>query len=72
MIKVNGHDVEWVEGLTVAALLEKLSKDDRFTYAINSTTTVMINREVIPRNDYPVRLLQEGDVILLYPQLMGG
>lgn len=72
MLKVNNFDLEWTEGLTVQKLLEQLKEDNNFKYLINSTTTVMINRVVIPREDYPQQLIKDEDIIMVYPQLAGG
>ena len=62
MILVNNRDeIEWENGLTVAALLERLR------YYTFSLVIVKIDGEVIPREQYPTRTIPDGaDVCLIY------
>jgi len=62
MILVNNRDeIEWENGLTVAALLERLRY---YTFPL---VIVKIDGEVIPREQYPTRTIPDGaDVRLIY------
>ena len=54
MIKLNGKDYPWEEGLTVEKLLEK--KGYTFPMII-----VRINDKVIEREDYATTIINDGD-----------
>lgn len=54
MIKVNGRDFEWEEGLTVEKLLEK----KRYTF---HRIIVKINGEIIPKEKYATTEIKDGD-----------
>ncbi len=66
MIRINNRDeLEWEEGLTVAALLEQLNYT--FPHII-----VTIDGEVIQQPDYPTRLIPDGANVRLVHLIAGG
>ena len=66
MIRVNHRDeIEWEEGLTVSALLERL----RYTFA---HIIVKIDDQVVPRDDYPTRLIPDGADVWVIHLIAGG
>jgi len=72
MINVNNADYCWVDGMTVEMLLIGLKENSKFSYLINSTTTVIINGIIVPDNEFAFKLINDGDIIVMYPMLMGG
>ncbi len=66
MIRVNDRDeIEWEEGLTVSALLERLHYT--FVHII-----VKIEGEVIPRVEYPTRTIPDGADVWVIHLIAGG
>ncbi len=66
MILVNNRDeVEWEEGLTVSALLERF----RYTFP---HIIVKINGEVIPREQYPTRTIPDAADVRVIHLIAGG
>jgi thiamine biosynthesis protein ThiS len=66
VILVNNRDkIEWEEGLTVSALLERL----RYTFA---HIIVKIGGQVVPRDDYPTRLIPDGADVWVIHLIAGG
>ena len=66
MILVNNRDkVEWEEGLTVSALLERF----RYTFP---HIIVKINGEVIPREQYPTRTIPDDADVWVIHLIAGG
>jgi len=66
VIRVNHRDeIEWEEGLTVSALLERL----RYTFA---HIIVKIDDQVVPRDDYPTRLIPDGADVWVIHLIAGG
>jgi len=66
VIRVNNRDeIEWEEGLTVTALLERF----RYTFA---HIIVKINDEVIPREAYPTRTIPDGADVWVIHLIAGG
>jgi len=66
MILVNNRDkIEWQEGLTVSALLERL----RYTFA---HIIVKIDGQVVPREDYPTHLIPDGADVWVIHLIAGG
>ena len=66
MIRINNRDeVTWVEGLTVAGLLEQL----RFTYP---HLVVKIDGEVIPDEAFPTRTIPNGADVWVIHLIAGG
>ncbi|ACB85402.1 sulfur carrier protein ThiS [Natranaerobius thermophilus] len=72
MIKVNHKEFEWEQGITVESLLIKLKHDEDFENLIGETATVIVNREVVPKENYRSHEIEDGDVIFIYPPIAGG
>lgn len=65
MIKVNTEDSPWHPGLTVRALL-----DERlFTFR---HIIVRVNGEFVPEDDFEMKLIQDGDDVLVLHLMAGG
>jgi sulfur carrier protein len=66
VILVNNRDkVEWEEGLTVSALLERF----RYTFP---HIIVKINGEVVPREQYPTRTIPDDADVWVIHLIAGG
>ena len=66
MILVNNRDeVEWEDGLTVSALLERF----RYTFP---HIIVKIDGEVIPPDEYPARTIPDGADVWVIHLIAGG
>jgi len=66
VIRVNNRDeVEWEEGLTVSGLLERF----RYTFP---HIIVSINGEVVPREEYPTRVIPDGADVRVIHLIAGG
>ena len=66
MILVNNRDeIEWEEGLTVSALL------DRFRYTFPHII-VKIDGQVVPREQYPTRTVPDGANVQVIHLIAGG
>ena len=66
VILVNNRDkVEWEEGLTVSALLERF----RYTFP---HIIVKINGDVIPREQYPTRTIPDAADVWVIHLIAGG
>jgi len=66
VIRVNNRDeVEWEEGLTVSGLLERF----RYTFP---HIIVSINGEVVPREEYPTRVIPNGADVRVIHLIAGG
>jgi len=66
VILINNRDeIEWQEGLTISALLERL----RYTFP---HIIVTINGEVIPRQEYPSRTIPDGADVRVIHLIAGG
>ena len=66
MILVNNRDeVEWEDGLTVSALLERF----RYTFP---HIIVKIDGEVIPPAEYPARTIPDGADVWVIHLIAGG
>nr|HID13908.1 sulfur carrier protein ThiS [Anaerolineae bacterium] len=66
MIRVNNRDeVEWEEGMTVSALLERF----RYTFP---HIIVSINGEVVSREEYPTRTIPDGADVRVIHLIAGG
>ena len=66
MIRVNNRDeIEWEEGLTVSALLGRF----RYTFV---HIIVKINGKVIPREEYPTRIIPDGADVWVIHLIAGG
>jgi len=64
-IVVNGQQTESPEKLTVRGLIELLGYTE-------GPVAVEINREVVPRAEHPLRVVQEGDVVEIVHFVGGG
>lgn len=63
-LQINGEARQFAAGLTLAALVEQLGmKADR--------VAVELNREIVPRNRWPVTDLHDGDRLEIV-QFVGG
>ncbi|QNO14029.1 sulfur carrier protein ThiS [Alkalicella caledoniensis] len=65
MIKVNGRDFQWEEGLTVKGLLEK----KKYTFP---KIYVRINDELIPQEEYATVEIKDGDDVKVIHMMAGG
>jgi len=66
LILVNNRDeVEWEEGLTVSALLERF----RYTFP---HIIVKVNGKVIPREEYPTHAIPDGADVWVIHLIAGG
>jgi len=65
MIKVNTEDYPWTRPLSVQELLDE--KGYIFPHIV-----VRINGEYIEEDDYPKRLVQDGDDVLVLHLMAGG
>ncbi|HIE39150.1 MAG TPA: sulfur carrier protein ThiS [Anaerolineales bacterium] len=66
MIRVNNRDeIEWEEGLTPAALLERM----RYTFP---HIIVTIDGEVVPPEEYATRPIPDGANVQLIHLIAGG
>jgi len=66
VILVNNRDeIEWEEGLTVSALL------DRFRYTFPHII-VKIDGQVVPREQYPTRTIPDGANVQVIHLIAGG
>jgi sulfur carrier protein len=66
MIRVNDRDeVEWQEGLTVSALLERF----RYTFP---HIIVRIDGQLVRREEYPTRAIPDGADVRVIHLIAGG
>lgn len=65
MIKVNGKDYPWEEGLTVTQLLDKKG----FTFPL---LVVIINGKSIAENNYAHTVIEDGDYVQVIHLISGG
>jgi len=66
MIRVNDRDeIEWEEGLTVSALLERF----RYTFP---HIIVTVNGKVVPPAEYPARTISDGSEVRVIHLIAGG
>jgi len=65
MIKVNGRNSEWEEGLTVRRLLEKKN----YTFP---SIVVQINEKFIPPSQYETTAINDGDEVKVIHLTSGG
>ena len=68
MIRVNDRDdVEWIQGLTVSDLLERL----RYNFP-RMLTVVKIDGQVVPHEEYPTRPIPDGADVRVVTLIAGG
>ena len=65
MIKVNTEVYPWHPGMTVRALLDE--KLFTFRHII-----VRVNGEFVPEDDFEMKLIQDGDDVLVLHLMAGG
>lgn len=65
MIKINGRNFEWEEGLTVKKLLEKKN----YTYP---SIVVRINGKYIPPGEYNEAMIKDNDHVEAIHLISGG
>ncbi len=65
MIKVNGREMEWKEGMTVQKLLDECN----YTYP---SIVVSVNGEVINKDDYASTIVNDGDDVKVIHMVAGG
>ena len=65
MIKVNGRNVDWEEGMTIETVLEKCS----FTYP---AIVVSVNGTVIYKDKYAASAINDGDDVKVIHLVAGG
>lgn len=61
---INGQDTSIDEGESVADLVESLG--------LHGKIAVEINREIIPRSQFTMHIIREGDVIEIVKAIGGG
>lgn len=71
MIKVNSSEFSWQEGFTIEALLNTLSRGG-YDYLLKSNSMVSVNNRMVPQEHYRSQLLQDGDVVSIFPSITGG
>jgi sulfur carrier protein len=64
-IRVNGDAMTLPDHSSLAALLNQLSLR-------NARIAVELNREIVPRSEYPTCTLQEGDRVEIVQAIGGG
>lgn len=72
MIKVNSSEFSWQEGFTIEALLNTLSSRGGYDYLLKSNSMVSVNNSMVPQEQYRSQLLQDGDVVSIFPSITGG
>lgn len=65
MIKVNGREMEWEEGMTVDTLLKKC----KFTFPL---IIVKVNDALVPREDYSSYVIRDNDEVKVIHLTSGG
>ncbi len=65
IIKVNGRDFPWEEGLTVEGIMKK----KKYTFP---KIIVKVNGEVIPPEEYSKKTIMDGDDVKVIHLLAGG
>ncbi|HBU7567264.1 TPA: sulfur carrier protein ThiS [Enterobacter cloacae] len=64
-ILFNDEPIKCDDGLTVAALLEKLRQ-------LKPGTALALNQQILPREQWEHQQVSEGDQILLFQVISGG
>ena len=64
-VTLNGETRDLREGITVSDLIAELG-------LVQRRIAVELNRGILPRDDYPQRLLREGDVLEIVHFIGGG
>jgi thiamine biosynthesis protein ThiS len=64
-VVINGEEQKLVEGLTLAGLVSQLDLNQR-------RIAVEVNREIVAREEYEIRVLHEGDEVEVVHFVGGG
>lgn len=64
-IQFNDEPMQCVEGLTVATLLEQLRQ-------LKPGVALALNQQILPREQWELQQVREGDQILLFQVIAGG
>lgn len=64
-VTVNGEEYELPEAITVAELVERVGLGDQ-------RIALELNREIVPRGEYPRTKLAEGDRVEIVRAIGGG
>ena len=64
-IQFNDEPMQCVEGLTVATLLEQLRQ-------LKPGVALALNQQILPREQWELQQVNEGDQILLFQVIAGG
>jgi len=72
MIKVNYYEIPFDNKITVSELIELLKKDSRFTWVLSSNYIVLKNDKMVSEESFGDEIVEDGDEIRVYPQVMGG
>jgi sulfur carrier protein len=64
-LTINGADREFVDGMTVAVLLDELA-------VRRDGTAVALNDDVVPRGEHAARTLADGDRLEIIVAVAGG
>lgn len=65
MIRLNGSNCDWHEGMTVESLL----KEKKFTYP---RITIVINEKIIQPEEYSTTPIKNGDNVQVIHLMAGG
>lgn len=65
IIKLNGRDFHWEDGLTIAGIIEKKN----FTFP---KIIVKLNGQHIEKEEYEISLVKDGDNVQIIHLLAGG
>lgn len=72
MLKVNDMDILWEEGLTVDSLLIKLREEGGSDSFPSKNLIVIINKKAVPVNEYGRMQINDGDIVHVLNQMVGG
>jgi len=65
MIRVDGREVPWREGMTLEALLQDMG-DDHFT------AVVRLNGKLVSRPNFETTVVPDNAEVILLPMIAGG
>ena len=64
-ILFNGEPMQCVDGLTIATLLDQLQQ-------LKPGVALALNQQVLPREQWELQQVRDGDQILLFQVIAGG
>lgn len=64
-IQFNDEPMQCVDGLTIAALLTQLRQ-------LKPGVALALNQQILPREQWDIQQVREGDQILLFQVIAGG